>query len=243
MSKKIFWISLVAVFVSFIGGFLLANALNKSELNSIRAENERLKTTTDDKRSTNSENSLSDEEIRSKIADADKNPEDIKFQKNLGIALYRYAASKQDADLLAEIIRLLVRVNQKDKNDYDVLVILGNSYFDIGYIKKENERFITAREFYRAALLQKPSDVDVRTDLGLTYFLINPPETDKALIEFQKSLESNPKHEKTLQVMAQALLSRRENPEAAKYLTRLRELNPENQFLPELEAQLSQQKQ
>ncbi len=230
----------MAVIISFFGGFLLANALNRNELNTIRAEVERLKNSTPQDKS---EVSLSDEEIRQKIAEADKNPENFNFQKNLGLALYRYATMKQDAQLLAEVARLLTRANQQDAKDYEVLITLGNCYFDIGYIKKDNENLTKAREFYQKALSQKPNDVDVRTDLGLTYFLVNPPETDKALAEFQKSLQTNPKHEKTLQVTAQALLSQKKVAEAANYLTRLREINPENQFLPELESQLSQQKQ
>ena len=240
MNKKVFWISLVAVIISFFGGFLLANALNRNELNTIRAEIERLKNSSPQDKS---EVSLSDEEIRQKIAEADKNPANFNFQKNLGLALYRYATMKQDAQLLAEIARLLTRANQQDAKDYEVLITLGNCYFDIGYIKKDNENLTKAREFYQKALSQKPNDVDVRTDLGLTYFLVNLPETDKALAEFQKSLQTNPKHEKTLQVTAQALLSQKKVAEAANYLTRLREVNPENQFLPELESQLSQQKQ
>jgi hypothetical protein len=45
MNQKVFWLSIVAVIVSFIGGFLLANALNRNELTTLRAENERLKNT------------------------------------------------------------------------------------------------------------------------------------------------------------------------------------------------------
>lgn len=240
MNKKVFWISIVAVIISFLGGFLLANALNRNELDTIRAEVERLKTAPKDSSQNNSEVSLSDEEIRQKIAEADKNPDNVSFQKNLGLALYRYAAMKQDADLLAEVARLLNRANQQDKPDYDILTTLGNTYFDIGYIKKDNENMTKAREFYQKALTQKPNDVDVRTDLGLTYFLVDPSETDKALAEFRQSLQTNAKHEKTLQVLAQALISQNKTAEAEKYLTRLKEVNPQNQFLPELEKQLSQ---
>lgn len=239
MNKKVLWISIIAVIISFVGGFILANALNRNELNTIRAEVERLKTTPNDLRQNNSEVSLSNEEISQKIAEADKNPDNINFQKNLGLALYRYAAMKQDADLLAEVARLLTRANKTDKPDYDVLATLGNCYFDIGYIKKDNENLTKARDFYQKALTQKPNDVDVRTDLGLTYFLVDPPETDKALTEFQKSLQTNAKHEKTLQVMAQALISQNKTAEAETYLKQLKEVNPENQFLPELDTQLS----
>jgi tetratricopeptide (TPR) repeat protein len=242
MDKKTFWISAAAVIISFFGGFLLANALNRSELNTLRAETERLKNSPNASPQNNAELSLSDEEIRQKIAEADKNPDNFNFQKNLGLALYRYAAMKQDADLLSEVARLLTRANQKDEKDYDVLIALGNSYFDIGYIKKDDENLKKSREFYQKALAQKPNDADVRTDLGLTYFLVNPPETDKALAELNKSLQINAKHEKTLQVMTQALLSQNKTIEAEKYLTQLKEVNPKNQFLPELDLQFSQTK-
>lgn len=242
MDKKLFWISLAAVIISFFGGFLLANALNRNELNALRADVERLKNSSNAAPNNNAELSLSDEEIRQKIAEADKNPDNFNFQKNLGLALYRYAAMKQDAQLLSEVARLLTRANQKNGKDYDVLIALGNSYFDIGYIKKDDENLKKSREFYQQALAQKPNDADARTDLGLTYFLVNPPETEKALAELNKSLQTNPKHEKTLQVMAQVFLSQNKTDEAEKYLTKLREVNPENQFLPKLDLQLSQTK-
>jgi hypothetical protein len=44
MNRKSFWISIVAVVISFAGGFILANALNRSEVETLRAENSRLKT-------------------------------------------------------------------------------------------------------------------------------------------------------------------------------------------------------
>ena len=232
----------MAIFISFVGGFLLANAFNRSELNALRAENERLKNSREDRNSSDSEIALSDEEIRQKIAEADRNPTNFVFQKNLGIALYRYATVKQDAALLSDVARLLTRVYENDKKDYDVGVMLGNIYFDIGYFKKENEKFQTAREFYQKALAQKPDDVDVRTDFGLTYFLENPPQTEKAILEFQKSLQANPKHEKTLQVLTQALLEQNKPDEAEKYLARLKEVNQNNPSVNDLTNQLEKAK-
>ena len=239
MNGKVFWLSIVAVIVSFAGGFLLANALNRSELNTLRGENERLANSQNQSKQNESGLALSDEEIREKIAEADRNPDNFAFQKNLGLALYRYAAMKQDADLLAEVGRLLNRAFENDKQDYDVTVALGNVYFDIGYFKKDNTEFQKAREFYRQALEQKPKDAEVRTDLGLTYFLNAPPEYEKAIAEFQKSLQINPKHEKTLQVLTQTLLSQKKADEAGIYFAKLKEVNSNNQILPELESQIS----
>jgi tetratricopeptide (TPR) repeat protein len=242
MNTKAFWLSVVAVLLSFMGGFLLANALNRSEINNLRAENERNKNVQKDNSLDESEITLGDEEIRQRIAEADQNPTNFTFQKNLGIALYRYAAIKQDENLLTESARLLNRVYDNDKKDYDLQVILGNIYFDIGYTKKDEEKFQKAREFYQKALEQKPDDVDVRTDFGLTYFLATPPETETAIGEFQKSLKENPKHEKTLQALTQALLSQNKPQEAEKYLAKLKEVNQNNPAISDLTLQIERNK-
>lgn len=233
---------MVAVVVSFAGGFLLANALNRNELNQLRAENGRLTTAATETKQAETESVLSVEEIRARIAEADKNPSDIGFQKNLGLALYRYAAMKQDADTLAEAARLLNRAFESNPKDYDVIVTLGNTFFDIGYFKKDNAAFEKSREYYQKALDSKPSDVDVRTDFGLTYFLTNPPEYEKAVAEFQKSLQINPKHEKTLQVAAQTYLAQNKIAEAEKFVARLKEANANNQYLAQLETQIANSK-
>ena len=239
MNGKVFWLSIVAVAVSFAGGFLLANALNRNEINGLRAENGRLKSSADEAGQNQSDSSLSADEVRAKIAEADKNPNDAAFQKNLGLALYRYAAMKQDAETLAEVGRLLNRADENNPKDYEVIVTLGNIYFDLGFYKKDDAQFEKARGFYQKALEQKPFDVDVRTDFGLTYFLIQPPEYEKAIAEFQKSLQSNPKHEKTLQVMAQTLLAQNKVAEAEKFVVRLRAANANNQYLAQLETQIA----
>lgn len=242
MKTKVLLVSIAAVIVSFIGGFLLANALNRKELDLLRAENERLKTSQSTDRQDESENALSDDEIARKISEADRNPNDFNFQKSLGLALYRYAAVKKDTKTLEDVARLLTRANAINSKDYDVIVGLGNLYFDIGYFKKDNENLKKARLFYQQALEQKNGDVDVRTDLGLTYFLTNPPETDKAIAEFQKSLQTNTKHEKTVQVLTQALISENKTKEAEKYLELLKSINQNNMNLTELTAELEQSK-
>ena len=232
-------LSIVAVIVSFAGGFLLANALNRNEINQLHAENGRLTTAAEESKQNDSDSSLSGDEVRSKIAEADRNPNDSAYQKNLGLALNRYAGMKQDAALLTEVARLLNRAYENNPKDYDVIVALGNNHFDIGYSKKDNAELDKAREFYQKALTDKPGDVDVRTDFGLTYYLYQPPDFDKAIAEFQKSLQINPKHEKTLQVMAQSLLAENKITEAEKYVARLRQTNANNQFLAQLESQIA----
>jgi tetratricopeptide (TPR) repeat protein len=242
MKSKVLLLSIAAVIVSFAGGFLLANALNRKELSVLRTENERLENAQNNNQTKEFESTLTDDEISQKIAEANQNPNDFAFQKNLGLALYRYAAVKEDTNLLERVSLLLKRANTLNAKDYDVIVALGNANFDIGYFKKDNQKFQMAREFYQKALEQKPNDSDVRTDLGLTYFLTDPPETDEAVSEFQKSLQTNNKNEKALQYLTKALLNQNKTREAEKYLALLREVNQNNEVLPELATQLEQSK-
>jgi hypothetical protein len=82
MDKKSLLISLAAILLSFAGGFLLANSINRREMNNLRGENERLKADN----SNSDKNELSNDEIDAKIAEADKDPDTLQYQKNLGTA-------------------------------------------------------------------------------------------------------------------------------------------------------------
>src|SRR5262249_39595763 len=58
------------------------------------------------------------------------------------------------------------------------------------------ERYPDAITWYGEALKLQPNDADVSTDLGVSYYYTN--QADKALEQFQKSLQINPTHVKTL---------------------------------------------
>ncbi|HXG85660.1 MAG TPA: hypothetical protein VNI84_16680 [Pyrinomonadaceae bacterium] len=231
MNIKIFWLSIVAVIASFAGGFLLANSLNKKDLDALRSENENLRKTQAESERDKQEVTLSEDEIRRRIAEADSNPANIPFQKNLGFALYNYASMRQNTELLMEVSRLIGRVYTDNPNDYAAIVTLGNIYFDLGYFNKNSENINKAREFYQKALRQKPNDADVITDLGLTHLLAEPVDIEQAMLEFQKSLRIEPKNEKTLQAMIEALKKQDKPGEAERYITTLREINPDSQVL------------
>lgn len=239
MGNKVLGLSIVAVVLSFVGGFLLANSINRSEINSLRAELESARETQKSGSGDNSENVLSDEELKAKIAVADSNPENFTYQKNLGLSLGRYGSVTKNAALLSEVERLLARAARLAPDDIDVIIGQGNTAFDIGYFNKDNASLQRAREFYEKALAKKPDNVDVRTDLGLTYFLEDPPQDDKAIVEFKKSLAQDPKHEKTLEFLIQALVRQKNRGEAQEYLDKLREADPKNEALPGLTDQVA----
>lgn len=231
-------ISLIAVVLSFAGGFLLANSINRAEMEKLRSENERAKNEASAAVGAN-ESALAPEEIDAKLAEADRNPENGQFQKSLGTALYRYAATKQDTDLLEKAIRLLDRAASLDKSDRGLLVSLGNAQFDLGYYLKQNDSLVRARNSYQRALDQDPDDVEVRTDLGLTYFLQEPPALDAAVREFEQSLKQEPQNARTLQFLIQALVKQNRTADAAAYLDRLKAVDPSDPSIAGLSSMIS----
>ncbi len=240
MNSKAIWLSILAVFISFIGGFFLANALNKNELETLRGENNRLKTNTNNSTTVQSETTLTDEELRQKIAEADQNPNNLQLQKKLGTALYQWGALKKDAKILAESARILNRVYEKNPADKETATTLGHAYFDIGFYQKDNENLAKARQIYQKILENAPKDADLRTDLGLTYFLQTPPDFEKAAAEMKKILESNPRHEKSLLFLVQIFIKQEKTQEAETYLAKLKEINPNTPSLSEIQTQMSQ---
>lgn len=239
MKGKIIAAVAAGLAAGFAVGFLVANSLNKSELEAARTELATLRSAGGPSGPQNSSVELSDEEIRAKIADADKNAGNFEYQKTLGLALYTYAAMKQEARLLEDVARLLDRAYQLNGDDYDVIVSLANVKFDLGQLKKDDSLNSNARELYFKALSKNEKDVRVQTDLGLTYLLAASPDNAKAIEELKKSLEIDPKYEKGLQYMTQALAASGEKEEARKYLGQLREINPDNPAINDLEVRVS----
>ena len=239
MSKNTTLIAVVACLAGFIAGFMLANSLNRNEL---AARSIPIAAATPAGLSADQATgpvTLTPDEIRTKVESADRNPTDFTFQKSLGLSLYRYASLKQDAKLLPDTIRIMQRALDLDPADRDLQIGLGNAHFDVGYFNKDNASFARAREFYNKALDRVPADVDVRTDLALTFYLQQPPDLDRAVAEFEKGLELNPKHERSLQFLVQTYAKQNQPAKAAETLDRLRAVNPANPALTELSSIVS----
>jgi tetratricopeptide (TPR) repeat protein len=78
---------------------------------------------------------------------------------------------------------------EKDRNNVDARVQLGDLYFD-------SERFAEASKQYEEALAINPKHVNASTDLGIAYYYMNQP--DRALAQFDRSLAIDANHTKTL---------------------------------------------
>lgn len=108
--------------------------------------------------------------------------------------------------------------------DAEPLVKLGNALFDA-------EKYAEAEKWYTLALAKDPKNITVRTDLGLTFFLREPRDNDRAIAEYEKSLAVNPNHEVTLQNLALALKEKGDNERLRQTVAKLKAVNPNNPAL------------
>ncbi len=252
MLKTKLLIAAAALIVGFTGGFFFANQANRKELDRLRAEvaNAGGATTPaaapQTKGSANAsaptqKTSLTDDELRNVIAKADASPDNGDMQRKVGQGLYLYAAQFNKPDLLPEAIRILKRAQTAAPQDYDTMVMLGNAEFDLAR-NNDPAHFKEARAYYTKALAQKPDDIDVRTDLGLTYYFDTPSDPRRAIQEYRKSLAADPRHEMTLQNLAAALISTNALAEAQQRIEELQRINAANPALSDLRAQLAQRR-
>jgi len=86
---------------------------------------------------------------------------------------------------VASKIQTLKEIVKKDPKNLPAWVEIGNLYFDSGQPKE-------AIEAYSQYLTIKPDNPDVRTDFGIMYRSLG--DFDRAIAEFRKAAESDPKH-------------------------------------------------
>lgn len=112
----------------------------------------------------------------------------------------------------------LLAALKTDPNNHEVLVQLGNLYYD-------HQVFAEAIDYYSRALAIRPNDVNVRTDLGTAFWYSGFPE--KAVAEYEKSLAVDPKHMNSLFNMGVVRLEGlKDAPGAITSFERLLALNP-----------------
>lgn len=234
----------IGLFAGLVISFIVTNALHHDEMRAAPARpgaesgagNTKAASTADD-----SSASLSEEEIRGAIAKADARADDIAVQRNFGLALYQYSRQAQETRFLPDIARFLKRAYDADPKDHDLTVSLASVLFEIGQ-SSDPASFIEARRYYLKALEMRPDDASARARLGQTYYFGQPPDPERAIIEYRKSLAIDPRHEPALQSLASALITTGRSEEAQKRIDELQKLNPSSVALPNLRAQLAQSK-
>lgn len=252
-NKKIVIAGAVGILLGFIIGFILADQLNKPELESTRAEVARLRASGEAKEpSTGEERSvvkgsdsfptLTEEQLKNAVTQADADPSNAELQHKVGQALYFYAWEKGNAKILPEVARILKRAHTLDPKNYRTTVVAGDAHFLLASQSGDAKTLGEARRFYEAALASQPDDAQVRTNLGRTYFFDKPSNPQRAITEYRRALQSDPQQELSLQSLAAALIETGGLDEAARRLDELEKMSPSNTELSGLRAQLEQKR-
>ncbi len=225
------YVGVIGLLVGFIAGFFYANYHNRT--------NAPLSPSTMSLPPGHPPIGASESEIAQSVQRADERPQDFDAQVTAATVLYR-------AGRLEQALTYFERANAIRPDDYNTLVQLGNVHFDLGdhYLQHQdtvqsNAHFQEAGRWYERALTQKPDDVNVRTDYGLTFYKRQPRELERAITEYRRALATNPKHPQALHNLIVALTEKGELDEAEALLKRLEEVAPGAHILDTLRQEIA----
>lgn len=245
--------AVVGLALGAIAGFVFTNAANRKEIDSLRADLARAKSGADasanstgrrgQQQQPSSDSSSpampSEQEMRDLISKADSRADDGDYQRQVGQGVYMYSLAQNAPALMPEAIRLLKRAEKADPKNYQTTLLLGNAHFALGQ-NGDVKKYDDARAYYQRALESKPDDPNLHALLGMTYYFGSPSDPRRAVEEYRKSLAKDPKHEMALQNLASALLATGATQEAEQRVKELEQVNPNNNALANLRAQLAQ---
>lgn len=234
MTKDNILFSIIGVLLGVIAGYVFATTVNERGYNAARTSAASAGQTAQgselpENHPPVSASDAADEAVDSSAERAvleQAQRETDNFDAQMKAALIHYQNHRYQ-----EAIEFLTRANQLRPDNYQTIVALGNTNFDW-------EKYEIAEKWYSAALVKNPKDINVRTDLGLSFMFRNPPDYDRAIKEFRQSLETDPEHEQTLQNLVVALTKKGNFAEADATLKKLSEVNPGNLSLTKLRTDL-----
>ncbi len=225
MNKENFLFSVIGLLLGCILGFMFANSINQSAVKP---------TTVPPIDAANSaippghpaigDPGAMQPQVQAAIDKANAEPDN--FEAQIKAAEMYYQIQRFDA-----AIEFLKRANKIKPEDYDTIVNLGNAYFDAA-------KYEDAEKSYSAALAKKSDDINVRTDLGLTFIFRQPPDHDRAIKEFLLSLEKDANHLQTLQNLTVAYTKKGDAEKAKETLARLETVDSTNSAITALREEI-----
>lgn len=163
-------------------------------------------------------------EVQAAIDRAKQNPND--FDAQIKAAELYYQIQRFES-----AIEYLKKASELQPDNYDVLVNLANANFDAG-------RYEEAEKVYTKALAKKSDDLNVRTDLGLTFIFRDQPNHDRAIQEFKRVLEADANHVQALQNLTVAYSKKSDKENANATLARLEQVDAANSAIPKLREEV-----
>ena len=235
MNKENILFGTVGLLAGLIIGFMVANSINQNAVVPVAAADPAITSNSnlppghpDIGASKGGAPGVMQPEVQAVIDKAKQSPDDFDAQEKAAEAYYQI-------DKFDEAINYLKAANKLKPDDREVIVHLGNANFDA-------DHYDEAEKWYTEALAKKADDVDVRTDLGLTFVLREPPNYDRAIQEFNKSLETDPAHVQTLQNLTVAYTKKGDAAKASATLAKLEAADPQNKQLAKLKEDIQKMK-
>ncbi|HMT06507.1 MAG TPA: tetratricopeptide repeat protein [Pyrinomonadaceae bacterium] len=224
MNKENILFGVVGLLLGLIIGFIATNNINQTGATPMAAAtamqaNSNMPAGHPDIGSTGKPKEMTPEG-QAAIDAAKQSPNDIDAQLKAAEVYYML-------DRFDEAIVLLKAANKLEPDNREVLVHLGNANFD-------GEHWDEAEKWYLAALAKKNDDVNARTDLGLIFVFRDPPNYDRAIAEFNRSLAIDPNHIQTLQNLTVAYSKKGNTAKAKETLAKLESVDPKNAALNRL---------
>lgn len=216
---------IVGLIIGLAAGFFTANQINRSAVSqTVPAPNQMSAALPSQPHSPNAQGGMMPD-VAETLDKAKNEPNNFEAQMRAGDM---YAQIKR-FDRAAEFYE---RAQKIKPNDFALLVKFGNAYFDL-------KEFETAEKWYLLALEQK-EDVNVRTDLGITFIERKTPDFDRAEKELRTALESNPKNEATVYNLGVAYYKKGDKENLEKTIAQLEEINPKGELAGRLKQIASQ---
>jgi len=144
-----------------------------------------------------------------------------------------FAAQMEAGDMYAQIGRFEKAVEYYKRGvvinpaNFQANVVLGNALFD-------SQQFEEAEAYYGKAVQINPNDANARTDLGTTFVERAKPDYDRAIEEFKKARETDPKHLPSLYYLGIATLRKGDRDGARKILADLEKVQPTSDLVGRL---------
>lgn len=158
-----------------------------------------------------------DPKVSSAIEKARSEPQN--FEAQMTAADLYYQIERYD-----EAVKFYEAASALRPADTEPMIKAGNAYFD-------SNKFEDAEKWYLRALDKDPKNLNVRTDLGLTFYLRSPRDIDRAIKEYKASLAINPDHEVTLQNLALAYREKGDTENNRATMEKLKKINPNNELV------------
>ncbi|MCA1631136.1 MAG: tetratricopeptide repeat protein [Acidobacteria bacterium] len=214
MTKDNVLFSLVGVGFGLFFGFAFVTWANQRAQPSPRAAAQ----------SSESDANSAQAEADAAVKRARENPKDFDAQMEGARAYY-------DARRFDEAVDLLLRANELQPTNVEPVVALA-------HVNADARNYKAAEKWYVAALGMKPDDADARASLGRVLLLAQQPDYKRAAAEFRRALETDPRHEPSLQFLAFALAQSGDERGAREAVARLEKIDPNNAALPRLREEI-----